>query len=407
LRAERRPSPSASASDAAGWRANVRRVYAWKVLTSLHFFAGVLIPFFTQWGGITLQQVLWIQTWFMLWIVALEIPTGAFADRFGRRASLLSATFCLIAAVAYYVTHRGLAHFLVAEFLWACASAFASGADEALAYDSLKAADAEGASKKALARLGTAQILAIAVAAPVGSLVAARWGLRAPLALGLIPFFIAIPVALSLREAPRGKTETRPGYWATLTGGARYFAAHPVLRALAFDGVTIWALSFMTIWLYQPRLQELGVPLVYFGFVTAGATLFQTAVLLNVSAFERFFGGPRRYLLWSAVIPGACYFALAAARNPWLAAPLIMLITGFGMSRSILINNYMHKHVDSSRRATVLSAAGMAQQLFTAAVYPIVGWAAERSLTWAFAGLGLAVLSCAAASSVEEAHLKD
>lgn len=395
------------ASDAALWRANVRRVYAWKVLTSLHFFAGVLIPFFTQWGGITLQQVLWIQTWFMLWIVALEIPTGAFADRYGRRASLLCATFSLISAVAYYVTHHGFAHFLVAEFLWACASAFASGADEALAYDSMKAADAEGASKKALARLGTAEIFAIAIAAPIGSLVASRWGLRAPLALGLIPFFIAIPVALSLREPPRGKPEARLGYWATLTGGARYFAAHPVLRALAFDGVSVWAFSFMTIWLYQPRLQELGVPLVYFGFFTAGATLFQSAVLLNVSAFERFFGGARAYLRWSAVIPGVCYLVLAAAHSAWLAAAPIILITGFGLSRSILINNYMHKHVDSERRATVMSAAGMSRQLFTAAVYPIVGWAAQKSLTWTFGALGLAVLASAAASSVEEAHLKD
>lgn len=395
------------ASDAAAWRANVRRVYAWKVLTSLHFFAGVLIPFFTQWGGITLQQVLWIQTWFMLWIVVLEIPTGAFADRFGRRASLLCATFSLIAAVSYYVTHHGFAHFLVAEFLWACASAFASGADEALAYDSMKAADAEGASKKALARLGTAEIFAIAIAAPIGSLVASRWGLRAPLALGLIPFCIAIPVALSLREPPRERPQARPGYWATLTGGARYFATHPVLRALAFDGVSVWAFSFMTIWLYQPRLQELGVPLVYFGFFTAGATMFQSAVLLNVSAFERFFGGPRAYLRWSAVIPGVCYLVLAAAHDVWLAAAPIILITGFGLSRAILINNYMHKHVDSDRRATVMSAGGMTRQLFTAAVYPVVGWAAQKSLTLTFGGLGIAVLACAAASSVEEAHLKD
>jgi MFS family permease len=389
------------------WRANVRRVYAWKVLTSLHFFAGVMIPFFMQWGGIALHQVLWLQTWFMLWIVALEIPTGAFADRFGRRASLLCATLCLVSAVAWYASHRGLANFFVAEFLWACAAAFASGADEALAYDSMKAADAEGASKKALARLGTAEILAISVAAPIGSLVASRYGLRAPLVLGLFPFIFAIPVALSLREPPRGKPEERAGYWATLTGGARYFAGHPVLRALAFDSITVWSLSFMTLWLYQPRLQELGVPLVYFGFFAAGATLFQAAVLLNVSAFERLFGGPRRYLLWSALIPGACYLGLAFARAPWLAAPLIVLIPGFGLSRSILINNYMHKHVDSSRRATVLSAASMVRQLFTAAVYPVIGWAAEKSLTWTFAGLGAAVLASAAASSVEEAHLRD
>ncbi len=394
------------ASDAEAWRANVRRVYAWKTLTSLHFFAGVLIPFFTQWGGITLQQVLWLQTWFMVWIVALEIPTGAFADRFGRRSSLLCASLCLIGAVGWYATHKGLPNFLVAEFLWACAAAFASGADESLAYDSLRAAGEQGASKRALARLGTAEILAIAVAAPIGSLVAGRWGLKAPLTLGLVPFALSIPAALSLREPPRGEPRERVGYWATLTGGARYFSAHAVLRALAFDSVTIWALSFMLIWLYQPRLQQLGVPLVYFGFFAAGMTLFQSAVLFNIEAVERLFGGPRRYLLWSALIPAAGYLGLAFARRAWLAAPLIVLVPGFGLSRSVVINNYMHKHVDSGRRATVLSAAGMARQTFTALVYPLVGWAAQRSLTWTFAGLGAAALAAAAASSVEEAHLR-
>lgn len=393
-------------TQAAVWRGNVRRVYLWKVLTSLHFFAGVLIPFFTQWGGITLRQVLLLQTWFMLWIVVLEVPTGAVADRFGRRTSLTCATLCLVSAVAYYVTHRGLAHFMVAEFLWACAAAFSSGADEALAYDSLKAEGAAGTSKAALARLGTAEILAIAVAAPIGSYVASRHGLSAPLALSLIPFAIAVPVALSLKEPPREREE-RLGYWETLTRGGKYFLGHRILRALTFDSVTIWCFSFMIIWLYQPRLQQLGVPLIWFGFVTAAMTLLQSSILLRIEAVERFFGGPRRYLTLSAVIPGLAYLAMAFAPSPWVAAALVVLISGFGLSRTAILNNYMHKHVDSSRRATVLSAAGMARQLLTASVYPLVGWAAEKSLTWTFAGLGAAVLACAAASSVEEAHLLD
>ncbi|MFI5362076.1 MAG: MFS transporter [Elusimicrobiota bacterium] len=391
---------------APGWRANVRRVYLWKVLTSLHFFAGVLIPFFTQWGGISLRQVLWLQTWFMLWIVVLEVPTGAVADRYGRRTSLACASACLIAAVAYYVTHHGLPHFMFAEFLWACAAAFASGADEALAYDSLKAEGAARASKSALARLSTAEMLAIACAAPIGGFVAARWGLSAPLALSLLPFALSLPLALSLKEPPSEREERR-GYWETLTRGAKYFLGHPVLRALAFDSVTIWAFSFMMIWLYQPRLAELGVSLKWFGFVTTGMTLCQSLVLMRVESVERFFGGPRRFLTISALIPGLGYFALAAAPAPALAAPLIVLISGFGLARSTILNNYMHKHVDSSRRATVLSAAGMARQLFTAAVYPLVGWAAEKSLSWTFAGLGAAVLACAAASTVKDSDLLD
>lgn len=391
-------------SVAVDWRANVRRVYLWKALTSLHFFAGVLIPFFTQWGGIAFHQVLWLQTWFMLCIVVLEVPTGAFADRFGRRRSLFCATVCLIAAVSYYVTHHGFGHFLVAEGLWAAAAAFASGADEALTYDSLKAADETAASKTALTRLSTAEILAISVAAPIGSLVASRFGLRAPLILGLFPFTLALGVAATLREPPHEREERR-SYWQTLTGGAKYFLGHRILRALAFDSITVWAFSFMVIWLYQPRLQELGVPLVLFGFVAAAMTLCQSAVLWNIEAVERWCGGPRRFLVVSATVPGLAFLALSVTQTRWLAAPLFAVVAGLGMSRSAVINNYMHKHVDSARRATVLSAVGMARQMLMAVSYPLVGWAAEKSVSWTFAGLGAVILTCAWASSVEEVHL--
>ncbi len=385
-------------------RGNIHRLYAWKALTSLHFFAGVLVPFFTQWGGISFRQVLWLQTWFMLWMVALEVPTGAVADRFGRRASLFCATLCLIAAVAYYITHRGLLHFLFAEFLWACAAAFASGADEALAYDSLKAVGFVETSKAVLARLSAAEILAISVAAPIGSIVAARWGLLAPLALGLFPFIAALPVAWSLREPAREYKE-RQGCWEIMTQATRYFAGHRVLRALAFDSVTIRSLSFMIIWLYQPRLKELGVPLIWFGFVSAAMTLLQAAVLLRIEAVERLLGGARRYLLVSALVPGFAYLALAGANSPLVVATLAVLISGFGLSRSVILGNDMQRHIDSSRRATVLAAVGMIRQLFTAAVYPIVGWAAEISLSWTFFGLGVAALACAALSSVEDSRL--
>ncbi|MBI3566174.1 MAG: MFS transporter [Elusimicrobia bacterium] len=391
---------------AVDWRANVRRVYLWKSLASMHFFAGVLIPFFTQWGGISFQQVLWLQTWFMLTIVALEVPTGAFADRFGRRRSLFCASGFVIAAVSYYVTHHGFGHFLVAETLWACGAAFSSGADQALVYDSLKAAGRATESKTALTRLSSAEILAIAVAAPIGSLVAARWGLAAPLALGLVPFTLALPVAWSLNEPPHEREE-RQGYWRTLTGGARYFLGHPVLRALAFDSVSVWCLSFMVIWLYQPRMKELGVPIFYFGFVAAAMTLTQAAVLGGVERLERLCGGPRRFLFVSATVPGLAFLALSAVSTRWLAPPLFMLVSGLGLSRMSVLDNYMHKHVDSARRATVMSAVGMARQLTMASIYPLIGWAAQRSLTWTFAGLGAAVLACAWASSVEEAHLLD
>lgn len=387
------------------WRGNVRRMYLWRALTHMHFFAGVLVPFFTDWGGLTLPQMLLLQAWFFLWIFLLEVPTGAVADKYGRKASVVCANACLLAATALYATGKGLPRFLLAEFIWAAAAALASGADEAMVYDSLKAAGDEERSRRALSLLSSFDIGAIAFAAPLGGLMAARWGLQFPLLAMLVPFSLGLFVALSLREPPTGEEGAKPGYREVLTRGVRYFASHKPLRALAFDSITIWMLSFMTIWLFQPRLKELGVGVGVYGFVTAALTLSQIAVMNGLDRVERFFGGTRRYLVWSAVIPGLAFLALPFATNPWAACALFVLIPAFGMSRSVLISNYMNKHIGSAQRATVLSTVGMGRQLMGIVVLPAVGLLTKASLSWTFAALGAAILACAWASSVEEAHL--
>ncbi len=387
------------------WRRNVRRMYVWRALTMMHFFAGALVPFFTEWGGLTLPQLFLLQAWFFLWIFLLEVPTGAVADKYGRKASILCANACLLAATAIYATGKGLPRFLLAEVIWAASSALASGADEAMVYDSLKACGEESRSKKALATLASFDIGAIAVAAPIGSLVAARWGLRAPMALMLVPFALGLLVGFALEEPPTGEEGPKPGYREVLTRGVRYFASHEPLRALAFDSVTIWMLSFMTVWLFQPRLKELGIGVAAYGFVTAAMTLSQIAILSSPDRVEKLFGGARRYLIWSAVIPGLAYLGLPFATNPWAACVLFVLIPAFGLSRSVVISNYMNKHISGPQRATVLSTVGMGRQLMGVIVLPAVGLLTKLSLGWTFAALGAAILACAWASSVEEAHL--
>lgn len=386
-------------------RANVRRMYLWQFLTSLHFFAGVLIPFFTDWGGISFAAVMWLQTWFVFWIFVLEVPTGAVADHLGRKASLLCSCACLVAAVLLYPARKSLGNFLMAEFIWAAALAFSSGADEAMVYDSLKCAGLEEQAKSALGRLGSFQILGIAVAAPLGSLIASRWGMTAPLYAGAVPFAAGFLLMLTLEEPPLAMEERRR-YWDGLTRGVRYFATHPSLRRLAWDAVSVWTVAFMSIWLYQPRLRELGFPLAWLGFVATGGTLLQVAVLHDVEAVERLCGGPRRYLLLSSLVPGLGFLALAFAPSPLWAIPFFVLIPGIGLSRLNVAGAYMNKHVASSMRATVMSSVGMSRQLVTGLVYPLVGWGATRSLPWTFGALGAAGLALALLSPLREEDLR-
>src|SRR5687768_254396 len=87
-------------------------------------FAGVLIPFFTQHGGLSLTQVQLLQSWFMLCFFLLEIPTGAVADYFGRKQSLIFGAVLSSIGIAYYgLVPPSFIAFMIGEFVLAAAMA--------------------------------------------------------------------------------------------------------------------------------------------------------------------------------------------------------------------------------------------------------------------------------------------
>ena len=388
-------------------RSNIPKIYAFKFFMSLHFIGGVLIPFFTDWGGIRFFQVMVLQAFFVFSIFLLEVPTGAVADHLGRKTSLILAAVMNGIAVLVYASTPSFSVFLVGEFLWATSFALASGADEAFLYDSLKQMNEEGHSKKVLARFRSFEMSAFMVAAPVGSAIASFVGLRQTMLFMSVPFLLAFLLAFTFEEpAYAGRKQSR-GYLETLTGGLRYFREHRVLRILTFDMVSISTLTFLIIWTYQPYLKEVGISLVYFGFVHAGLTGIQIVVMNNFGRLEKVFGSRKRYLVWSALIAGGAFILLGIIPNAAVTVPLLLVIAGFGLSRRVLFENYMNKHIESSVRATVISAVSMVGTLTMGVMYLLVGLLVEWSLSGTLIMIGAAIIVCALLARTREEHLID
>src|SRR5262245_41523547 len=69
-------------------------------------------------------------------LMALEVPTGWFADRFGNRRSLILGSLLQVAGILCCWLATGAPGLVGACLLIALADAFRSGADEALLYRS-------------------------------------------------------------------------------------------------------------------------------------------------------------------------------------------------------------------------------------------------------------------------------
>jgi MFS family permease len=382
----------------AGLEGNVWKLAALRFLCFTHFMSAVIIPFFRDWGGLSYVQIFALQTWFMVMSFLMEVPTGTVADRFGRKVSVAAGAFLLAAASLLYGSFPHLAIFVVAEAVFAVAVALISGADEALAYDSLLALGREGEASRVMARLEAAKLAGILVGALVGSVVAAGLGVRWPMLLQAAPLAAGGLVALTLVEPPRAKKEPAEGgsYLRLLSGGLHHFREAPALRALALDQVACATVAWLVIWLYQLQLARVGVPLAAYGVVHAAMGLGQIALLSRVAAVERAVGGKARLARITALVPALAMLGLAATTSVPASLALIVAAATAGLARPPLFSGPVNRLIPSERRATVLSAISAARTLAVAFVYPAVGALLDRSLVGALAFLGVLGLAAAA-----------
>ena len=177
-------------------------------------------------------------------LMALEVPTGWFADRFGSRRSLVLGSVFQVAGMICCWLADGIPGLIGACLLVAVADAFRSGADQALLYRTCIALGRESEFQRIEARARAVQVVALALLVVGGGAIVTQWGFAAGwlaetglCALGAI-------VALSMTEPPAAEED---GEEATSSPGGRvpWKMVTLVILPLAFVDAACAAGSFI------------------------------------------------------------------------------------------------------------------------------------------------------------------
>jgi len=389
-------------------KTTVWKYYAFNFFKGGALFSAVLVPFYTDWGGISLFQIQILQSWFMLWIFIMEVPTGAVADFFGRKYSIGFGAFLVSVATLVYGSVSNFYIFLLGEFLFAIAVALMSGADDALLYDSLKEAGKEDENKKYMGRARSFELGGILVGSIVGSLVITKLPLNYPMLLSSIPYFIAGFIALSIKEPKiRAKVSESKRYLVVLKKGFTFFYRHKTLRIMAFDAVMVSAAAYFVIWFYQPLLKNAGVPMFYFGFFHAFLVTVQIVISSQFEWLEKRIGGGQKLISFGALVTATSFILVGIFPILPFIVLLIILAGGFGLTRMGLITSYMNKFIPSEERATVLSSISMFRRFALVIVNPIMGFVADKSLSAALLLVAILPLLVFAFSPLEKEMVEE
>lgn len=357
------------------------KYYAYSFFISLHFFAAILVPFFTQGAGMSLAQVQFVQSWFMFWIFLMEVPTGVVADYVGRKHSIALGSLFMIIGVIVYGSIMRFEIFLLGEMLLAIGFALTSGADSALVYDSLKEAGQEDKSKEVFGRARAMNMAGLLVAPPIGSFIAAQLGYQWTMILTAIPMLIATYFIWSIREPVihEGPSESKR-YGEILRKGLAFLRGHKNLRLLAIDSIMVGSAAYFVIWFYQPLLERINVPVVYFGFFHSFLVAVEIAIAASFVQLEKFFGSTKRFIQFTAIITALSFILVAVYPHIITVILFLGLAGGFGLTRGDLIGVYMNKLIPSQQRATVLSSVSMFRRFALVLLNPFVGYMADASI---------------------------
>jgi MFS family permease len=271
--------------------------------------------------------------------------------------------------------------FLLAEFIFAVGVSLISGADSALLFDSLKEQGRENESNKIFGKAHSFNLLGMFIAAPIGGLIASKFGLNYPVLFTSIPFFITAIVAFTIKEPLiHQDISESTRYLDVIKTGFSYFRHHKILRMLALDAIIVSSSAYFVIWLYQPIFMSLKMPVIYFGLFHALLVASEILVASNFSFLEKIFGSSEKYLKFSAIITGISFLITAIFPNIITGMLFIIIAGGFGLTRLELMTSHMNKFIPSSQRATILSSISMFRRFALVLLNPFIGFTVDHSL---------------------------
>jgi len=380
------PAPEVRVSASAAYAGNVPRFLLFNVLLNFILWVPIWVVFL-QGRGVSLSQIGLLEAGAWLLAAVLEVPTGAIADRWGRKASIALGAGLYSAAMFLVLAEVLSPLFLVGYAFWNSSMAFVGGADSAFLYDSLRADGREAEAAEQTGRYLAVQQASQGVAAVLGAWLATI-DITLCFTIAGICGLAATAIALSLKEPPGLDVgESRLGYWRNLRVATGIAARRPVVRWLLLLGALL-PLIPLTIYyvLLQPYAVGVGVPIAWLGVVVLGV---QTTTVLASWLAHRIEG---RIAVPTLTGAGIALVAVAAAvlgsfpSVPVLAFVFIVAIVPATLQP--LLSARLNHLIPSTQRATVLSFNGLVTELGLAITFPAMLALADRLGPPTATGLG-------------------
>jgi MFS family permease len=377
---------------------NIRLFIAFRVFFNCRFYYPVFAILFLDYG-LTLEQFALLNAAWAATIVMLEVPSGALADTLGRRNLLVFAGILMVIEMGLLCfAPRGnpellFVVFLVNRILSGAAEASASGADEAIAYDSLKDEGDIIDWPRVLEIQMRVQSIAFIIAMSLGAAVydpdlmqrIVDWlgikvqlnqgmTLRIPPILTLLMAILTLLTALRLRETGRRNYQMGAGQGTTIKEAfkltfvaGRWILKTPFALVIILAGLQFDNCIRMIITLRSQYYRLIDLPEAIFGLIGSGLALLG----LIMPRLARSLVQKHSPAFNLGIMCGLTLIGLIGMTFFWPIIGLIpvIILTAVLYLQNFFQSQYLNRVANSHQRATVLSFKGLSFNL----AYGLIG----------------------------------
>lgn len=367
---------------------DVYKYYIYAVLSNLLFCAPIVYVFYKT-IGLTFGQIFICETIFSICVAVFEVPTGAIADRFSKKLSIVLGMIAVIISNLLCAVANGFGMIVVSQIILAVGIALTSGADTALLYSSLLQEKREHEFKKYQGTVKFLSLLSMSAAALLGGVIASL-SIRATFVISALAFGISLIVILAMRE-PNDHSDSEPlHYWKVITESAQLIARSKWLLWIILFSSTLLVSFRLLIPTMQGYMELSNLPIGYFGLASTYFFLTSALGAKAVGYSERVLGE------WLYVTLSAL-FVLPILILSQLHSELAFLLFGalyFTTSAVVVfVDHEVLKATPKQQHATVLSFNSLFARVIFVVLSPFFGYLLGLyGLTEVFLLLGVALV---------------
>ena len=356
------------------YKGNIFKINVLYVIAGFTLFFIPIAIFYYQYYGLSYFDIGLTAGIGLLATLLCEIPTGAFADLYGRKQSIVLGLLGHAISIFIFTFFSSFVPFLIASTIIGLGGAFLSGAWEAILFDSLKYNNLEKQYMKYISK----QQMVFMVVLMISSLASPylfSLNVKYPFYIGAFFSIFLWLFTYTLYEKKPKKKNTKnliQKHLKQMKNGFTYIKNHNKIKWLIMYGTLGMTLLMVFRELIDaPYTLSKGFTIPQYGIVGFFSIIIMLIIMNFSHIFEKRLKEKLSILITFSTILVSLF--LMYFTRLYLFVFVAAIFSGFTSLNGLLVSNYINHHLRKKIRATVLSIFSMTASFFTIISMILIG----------------------------------